>query len=505
MTHLHCLSSCNLGTLLQVLQVFLTVAILMGEGMYMVLRVMLSTGRDLTRRWHELQELHDLPRASRLWSRRNSTPVEVAGDPLCAAARDQERAPTAVSLQKNTTQVSALDGCSSPHTAGASQPCDSSNTPLMGRKDPAAGAGCQHHARDPANARDAAIAAGPATGSAADGGDDDKHLLEFKETAAERLLRIRVFLGEAIPWWLAPAGYGGLAVLSTIFIPIIYHPVKWYYVAVAYIVTPLFALPNSYGTGLTDWDNCSMYGKLVLFIFAAWAGSAGKGVIVGLGICGVVFGATSSAATLMSDFRTGYICLAAPRAMFVAQLVGQLIGAALVPIAFLLFYNTGLVNVPDGPYPSPFSTIYRGMALIGTQGFAALPKYCGVLMLAFFLAGMLLCLIRDLLPSKYARFVPSPMAMGIPFYIGAASAIDFWLGSVVVHIWEFVNKASADELAQTVGAGLLVGDGLWSVPSSIIAIAGRLPPVCMGFYGKSLCSLPYCMGFWLGGSERVPA
>jgi hypothetical protein len=29
----------------------------------------------------------------------------------------------------------------------------------------------------------------------------------------------------------------------------------------------------------------------------------GNGVIVGLGICGVVFGATSSAATLMTDFR----------------------------------------------------------------------------------------------------------------------------------------------------------------------------------------------------------
>jgi hypothetical protein len=28
------------------------------------------------------------------------------------------------------------------------------------------------------------------------------------------------------------------------------------------------------GTGLTDWDNCSMYGKLMLFIFAAWAGAA---------------------------------------------------------------------------------------------------------------------------------------------------------------------------------------------------------------------------------------
>lgn len=74
-------------------------------------------------------------------------------------------------------------------------------------------------------------------------------------------------------------------------------------------------------------------------------------MIVGLGICGVVFAATSSAATLMGDFRTSYICLTAPRAMFVAQLLGQLIGAVLAPVAFLLFWGTGQVNVPNGPYP----------------------------------------------------------------------------------------------------------------------------------------------------------
>jgi uncharacterized oligopeptide transporter (OPT) family protein len=71
----------------------------------------------------------------------------------------------------------------------------------------------------------------------------------------------------------------------------------------------------------------------------------GNGVIVGLGICGVVINATSSAATLMGDFRTGYICLAAPRAMFGAQLVGQLLGALITPMAFMLFYRTGQVRI----------------------------------------------------------------------------------------------------------------------------------------------------------------
>jgi len=36
-------------------------------------------------------------------------------------------------------------------------------------------------------------------------------------------------------------------------------------------------------------------------------------------------------------------------------------------------------------------------------------------------AGIALCLLRDMLPKKYGGYVPSPMAMGIPFYIGANS------------------------------------------------------------------------------------
>jgi hypothetical protein len=36
-------------------------------------------------------------------------------------------------------------------------------------------------------------------------------------------------------------------------------------------------------------------------------------------------------------------------------------------------------------------------------------------------AGILICMVRDVLPKRAAKWVPSPMAMSIPFYIGAAS------------------------------------------------------------------------------------
>lgn len=86
-----------------------------------------------------------------------------------------------------------------------------------------------------------------------------------------------------------------------------------------------------------------------------------------------------------------------------------------------------------------------------------------------------------------------------------SQAIDFWLGSVIMHIWEAVNKQGASNFGMIVGSGLLVGDGLWAIPSSIVAIFGKAPPICMGFYGAAGgCKLPYCIGFWLGGSDMTP-
>lgn len=73
-----------------------------------------------------------------------------------------------------------------------------------------------------------------------------------------------------------------------------------------------------------------------------------------------------------------------------------------------------------------------------------------------------------------------------------------------MHVWEYVSKSSAEQLGPTVGAGLLVGDGLWSIPSSILAIAGKAPPACLGFWQGGGCALPYCAGLWRGGSLGRP-
>ncbi len=78
------------------------------------------------------------------------------------------------------------------------------------------------------------------------------------------------------------------------------------------------------------------------------------------------------------------------------------------------------------------------------QGFEELPKHCGALMGGFFAAAICISLIRDLLPERWARFLPIPMAMAIPFYIGANVAIDICIGALVKAYWHWSSPATAE-------------------------------------------------------------
>ncbi|WCJ25084.1 YELLOW STRIPE like 7 [Euphorbia peplus] len=294
--------------------------------------------------------------------------------------------------------------------------------------------------------------------------------------------RTELFLRDQIPSWFAVAGYVIIAVISIITVPHIFHQLKWYYIVVIYIIAPVLAFCNAYGCGLTDWSLASTYGKLAIFIIGAWAGAANGGVLAGLAACGVMMNIVSTASDLMQDFKTGYMTLASPRSMFISQIIGTAMGCVISPCVFWLFYKAfNDLGLPSSEYPAPYALVYRNMAILGVDGFSALPKNCLTLCYIFFIAAMAVNALRDALGSKIARFIPIPMAMAIPFYLGGYFAIDMCIGSLILFIWKRINKAKADAYGAAVASGLICGDGIWTLPSSILALSGVHPPICMKF------------------------
>ncbi|XP_021299193.1 probable metal-nicotianamine transporter YSL6 [Herrania umbratica] len=309
---------------------------------------------------------------------------------------------------------------------------------------------------------------------------------ESSKGLAEQRKRDEVFLKDRIPTWFAASGYVALAAISTATIPIIFPPLKWYLVLISYIIAPALAFCNSYGTGLTDWSLSSTYGKIGLFIIASLVGNNG-GVIAGLAASGVMMSIVSTAADLMQDLKTGYLTLSSAKSMFVSQLVGTAMGCVIAPLTFWLFWTAFDIGSPDGPYKAPYAVIFREMAILGIEGFSELPKHCLALCCGFFVGALVVNLLRDVTPKKISQFIPIPMAMAVPFYIGAYFAVDMFVGTVILYIWERINRKDAEDYAGAVASGLICGDGIWTIPSAILSIFRIDPPICM-YFGPSLSS-----------------
>ncbi|KAJ8771919.1 hypothetical protein K2173_027096 [Erythroxylum novogranatense] len=308
----------------------------------------------------------------------------------------------------------------------------------------------------------------------------DNQDIETSKSLLEQRKRDMVFLKDRIPTLFAASGYVGLAAISTATIPRIFPPLKWYFVLCSYIIAPALAFCNSYGTGLTDWNLTSTYGKIGLFIIASLVGTNG-GVIAGLAACGVMMSIVSTAADLMQDFKTGYLTLSSAKSMFISQLVGTAMGCVIAPLTFWLFWTAFDIGAPDGPYKAPYAVIFREMAILGVEGFSELPKHCLALCCGFFVGAIVLNLLRDVTPMRISRFIPIPMAMSVPFYIGAYFAIDMFVGTVILFVWEMMNRKDAEDFGGAVASGLICGDGIWTIPSAILSIFRISPPICMDF------------------------
>lgn len=304
-------------------------------------------------------------------------------------------------------------------------------------------------------------------------------MVDQSETLDDRR-RNELFVKDHIPFWIACVGYVFFSVISIIVIPIMFPELKWYYVVVAYTLAPSLSFCNAYGAGLTDMNMAYNYGKVALFVLASLAGND-NGIVAGLVGCGLIKSIVSISSDLMHDFKTGHLTLTSPRSMLVSQAIGTAIGCVVAPVTFFLFYKAFDVGNPEGEYKAPYALIYRNMAILGIEGFSALPLHCLQLCYAFFAFAVGANLFRDLAPKRIGKWVPLPMAMAVPFLVGAYFAIDMCVGSLVVFLWHKLDRPGASLMIPAVASGLICGDGLWILPSSILALAKIGPPICMRF------------------------
>ncbi|KAF8643729.1 hypothetical protein HU200_066795 [Digitaria exilis] len=300
--------------------------------------------------------------------------------------------------------------------------------------------------------------------------------------------RIQCFQSDHVPTGLALAGYLALAAMATALLPTMFPQVRFYHVALCYAMAPLMAFCSSYASGLTDWSLGTIYGKLAIFVFGAWVGEASGGAVAGLLAGGLVVVVIGNSSELMHDFKTAYLTLTSPRSMFASQVIGTALGCVINPLLFIGFQTMGgghhHLGEPGSPYPAPMAMAYRGIANISVEGIRTLPKHAIMLCVPCFCAALCLDGLTSVAAANNWRikgYLPNVMAMTIPFFIGPAFTIDMCVGSLIVFLWRRADRQAANQLSVVVASGLICGDGLWSLPSSLLAMFKVQPPICMKF------------------------
>lgn len=89
--------------------------------------------------------------------------------------------------------------------------------------------------------------------------------------------------------------------------------------------------------------------------------------------------------------------------------------------------------------------------------------------------------MRDMSPQKVGKYMPLPMVMAMPFLVGAYFAIDMCIGSLIVFVSHKLNSKKAEFMVSAIASGLICGEGLWTLPAAVLALAKVNPPICMKF------------------------
>ncbi|PAN20655.1 hypothetical protein PAHAL_3G351200 [Panicum hallii] len=314
-----------------------------------------------------------------------------------------------------------------------------------------------------------------------------KYMLTSPSLNYDDRKRLEVLAGNQIPLFLPVAGYIGCAIICSVAIPWIFHHVTFYHMALLFVILPIFTFCNTYGTGLTDWSVAQTYARFLLFIIAALIAKPGA-IIASLAVSGVAVAALNVSSQAMQDLKTGYMTLTNPRAVVAGHIYGVLIGSIINPCIFLAFEanakDTAPIGSKDSGYPCPSASIYRAIGLLGKRGLDQLPDHCITFCLVTFLITLAVETLR-LVSQKndwnLQNFIPCITAIALPYLTGPYYSIDMTLGSVLLIIWGQMNRQSAELLSSAVAAGLICGDGIWALPSSILSISNVHPPICMKF------------------------
>lgn len=262
-------------------------------------------------------------------------------------------------------------------------------------------------------------------------------------------------------WSRLDAGVLGLMVAAAALIACIglgLGPVVAVVIVVLSFVTTIMSAQS---VGQTGIDPMEIFGLIVLLAVAAFSDVSQVQLFF---VAGVVAVACGLAGDVMSDFKTGAIIGTSPRAMWVGQAIGALLGT-IIAVAVLTTLATAYGTDAFGP----------GKLFVSAQASVVATMVSGIPSVPAFVIG----LVGG--AGLYIAGLPAMMfGLGVylPFYMTFSAS----LGALVKVVYDRVRKARGKDSREDAENGILVASGVLG-GESIVGVIIALISVAAGLAG----------------------
>jgi uncharacterized oligopeptide transporter (OPT) family protein len=219
-------------------------------------------------------------------------------------------------------------------------------------------------------------------------------------------------------------------------------------------------------TGETDQTPIGAMGKVTQLLYAVLPGAKGIASI-NLMAAGTTAAAAGAAADLLTDLKSGYLLGANPRRQFLAQFYGVFFGViAVVPAWYLMVPDKKALEA----FNPPATNMWKAVADLLTQGVNHLPQTALLAIVIGALVGMSLPLLEYLWPRSQP-YLPSAMGLGLAWVVPFQNSLSFFLGAVILTVWQKWHQKNSDTFAIPVASGFVAGE---SLVAAFIAISCTL-------------------------------
>lgn len=263
-------------------------------------------------------------------------------------------------------------------------------------------------------------------------------------------------------WWLIGMT---LATLFTATLAWWFFGIHFWMGILAVILSLFIASVAVRATGETDINPVGAMGKITQVVY----GFLDPGhITTNLMAAGITAAGASQSGDLMHDLKAGYILKVSIRKQVITQLIGVVVGIFAAAAVYRLL--TAAYEIPGEDFAGPAVVAWHLMARVLVEGIASLEPSALWAAVIGALFGIVVTVLHKV--KRIARWLPSPVALGIAFIVPGVYSIAMWLGAFLTYLYNRRNPDRVERFGPSLASGLIAGEGLMMVVIALLLILG---------------------------------